>query len=142
MAEENLVILSKYSGMEFFGKLEEYLNTPISNVLKNILKVNGMDSALILRDYSDKTVHEIETFIRNNFQRVMIDDSARMIDYSGVFEKYQKSFVLLPGQKILLNNVSTECKKLYKSEDGTVASTTENPANRKRFPFLKKTDHT
>lgn len=152
MAEVNLLyinILSKYSGLEFFCKLEERLNTPISNVMKNILIVNGMDSALILSDYSDQTAEEIETFMRNSFQNAMINDSEQLGDYLGVFEKCQKAFVLLPGQKILLNIISVECRKMYCSGAGdrNVGSienieTIEKPASRELLasPDTKEND--
>lgn len=141
MAEVNLdmEILYKCSGLEFFCNLEKYLNTSISNVLKNILRVNGMDSALILSEYNNDASKEIETFMRNNFQSAMLGDFDKMFDYLGVFEKCQKEFVLLPGHKILMNIISKECKNLFHCGSGVGGN--ENIGANENFEVIEKQNH-
>lgn len=106
------VKLKNSSGNKFFNNLEQYTECVIPLNLKNILKLNGYNTASSLCTFDDNSINEIEDFMRNHFTDDMLDNG-ETIDYFGCFNKIRSKFVIVGGQKRFIFKLIETCRSLY-----------------------------
>lgn len=111
--------LKQSSGDEFYKQLEAFINFKIPPVIKNILRITQHNCAYSFLNFNEKSLNEIETFMRNDFNDDMIDDGSSTKDYLGFFWQAQEKFKLICGQTAIITNIAVECQRLYETKGKT-----------------------
>lgn len=98
------------SGDNFFSVLQKELRADIPKVIKNILKLFDYNCAIVLARFDDASIISIEEDLRNNFSVEMLLEGETLADYLGRFEKCQKKFKFLDGQRKWFLLIAETCR--------------------------------
>lgn len=101
------------TGNELFDLLELKMNTTIPVVIRNILIMNDIDSALVLSRVNESCYETIQNFMRLDFSKDIIPDEADLKNYLGIYATCQQKFTFSVGQKILLEAIVEHCKQFF-----------------------------
>lgn len=104
---------------EFFDILSKCVGFEIPLQLRKILKLNLCDSVVALSGCIEKSIVEMEDFMRNKFTKTMVAKTEKISDYLVTFSNDQKKFEFLSGQKRTLSVLSDYCNKVLKEESTT-----------------------
>lgn len=119
---ENPKDLMESTGTEFFTKFEQYAKFKIPSPLKRVLILCSYDRVASLSGFDEKSVAEIEEFVRNIFNKDMIPANESIDDYLGIFSKIQTKYVIMSGEKNLLEKASQICAMVYRDQNEDIIS--------------------
>lgn len=87
-----------------------------------ILTLHLLNNAVSLSRGITQSIEEVERFMRHDFNKKMLQTGETMTDYLGIWEKNQKKFQLMSGQKRILRVISEYCQSLYPIPDIPITS--------------------
>lgn len=125
-AQLNAELRSCTDSEKFFDILEKCVKFQIPIQLKKILDLNLCNSLVALSGPIEKSIHEMENFMRKFFQKSMLDKNEKMSDYLGNFTNNQKDFQFMCGQKQILSVLSNFCNVVYSQNDVAQSVTEHN----------------
>ena len=117
--------LKECTGDDFFKSLEEHVDCVIPATVKKLLTVNSYDNAKALSEFDHTSIEEIESFMRHDFNKDMIEDNETIRDYYGVFSKNQQNFKIVSGQSKIIRSLGDACRKLCGIESSPESVTSE-----------------
>lgn len=106
-------------GKTFFDNLEKHLKTKIQSVIRNILMINDLDTALVFATFTESVIGDLENFIRNVFNHNMLIGDESMANYLGRYADCKEQFTFSYGQKVVLKLIASTCKQLYVQHSAT-----------------------
>lgn len=109
--------LLESTGDEFFVLFEKYAKLVLPDTLKRTLCLCCYDRVASLSQFDERSVTEIEEFIRCTFNKDMVGKNASIENYLGIFSNNQEKFILMSGEKKLLKRVSEICLQLEEDRD-------------------------
>lgn len=115
------------AGNTFFDILETYLKTKISPVIRNILMINDIDTAIVFTTFNERSISDLEHFARNVFNADMLYEQEKVEDYLGRFARCQERFSFSFGQKAIIKMIADTCKQFYIQSQPTTTPSHSTP---------------
>lgn len=116
--EEMSEAIRNSRGEALFTAIEQYFSFNFNNnstnlipqKLKNIVILQGCDSAVILSKLNNGWMHDLEHFMQTTFEKHMIGCDNEVVDFLGIFKNGQAKFKFLVGEQVILRMISKICK--------------------------------
>ena len=145
--------LENCSGDEFFKRIESKIRMEIPDSLKLIFKHCDIDTAVLFSRLDDKSIAEIEEFVRDELEQDMLPDNHNIDAYLGNYKKCKNKFKFAKGHKMILQLIADECANVIpinanRTNDGNgttsnqaVKENTTLTANEKRHHYAELDPH-